>query len=128
MLVKSSNLEIDGLIFLNLRELLAYMTENVVMSSEFNEWTRLAETPHDVLAMLEEFRGKGVFLLGWRVVINVKSVNMGVESPRITLEATCLEHPDTRHQQQFPIVNGEVLYCNFLDMVEPYRRLHPYHE
>ena len=115
-------------IFLNSRELLSCMGENIVMSSEFKEWSRLADSPLDVFALLEEFGGKRILLQGWRVLINVKSVNPGVQPPRVTLEATCLEHPDARHQQEFPIVNGEVLYGNFLDMVGPYRSLHPYHD
>ena len=104
------------------------MIENIVESPEFREWCTQAETPEDVVAVLQQFKGKDVFLKGWRVAVRVVSAKYEKRPIEVTLQASCLQHPTITHQAQSFVLNGDSLYNSFLDMVTPYRRVHPYHD
>ena len=104
------------------------MIENLVESTEFRKWCDQAETPEDVVAVLEEFKEKDVFLKGWRVVVRVLSAKYEARPIEVTLKASCLQHPTITHQDLRFVTNGGGLYNSFLDMVTPYRIIHPYHD
>lgn len=104
------------------------MIENLVEGTEFKRRCTQAGTPEDMVKVLKQFKGEDIFLERWRVVIRVVSAEYEARPVEVTLEASCLQHPDITHQLRSFVTNGVGLFNSFLDMVTGYRGIHPYHD
>ncbi len=107
---------------------------DVVASDVFSEWCKQASYVDDVLVVLDEFKGKDVYLKGWDFHVKIVKVDADADQHRlwVSLEAYCQQHKGARHSQNFSWNEsehcaGEFLYNCFMSMIKPFRRMHPKH-
>ena len=94
---------------------------------ELKEWLWEAKTPEDVQAVLEEYQGREFYFPGFDFAFKVTSIKPGTNPLELTLKAYCKDHPKAQYQQEFFIYGGEGMYNSILDLIEPFRKIHPKH-